>query len=417
MTSFWHAALVAVAQVIEANSGLTLQQAIDEGLRKEPALRAARLEIDAARGERQQAAQRPNPMVSIGQREQLGGMDRQTSIEVDLPLDLFRRRARLETADRTIEVTAASIHDQERLLAAAIRDRYGEALVAQRRLDIMDALLGANRTTVDLLRRRVAEGAVPPLDHDIALVELRRLEGERELAAGRFATALNDLKQLLGRPPSAGLTLQTPLAVVVQEWGSVAVPASTAARADVRQAAAEVAVARARTREAALERKPEVGVFASYMRMREGFPQLGVGASGQLEPIEGVFHNLAGGIRVSIPLFNRGQGLIAAAQAREHAASIRLSARELAATTEVVTATARLEAARRAASAYSDEARALAQRNLDVIRETYTLGRATLFDVLNEQRRFLDFEAAFTDTLAELFSAHAALRRATGELK
>lgn len=403
--------------VIDPDKGLTLEEAIAEGLKAEPEIAAARLEIDAARGERRQAALRPNPMISFDQREQVRGMDRQTSIELELPLDAFKRGPRIAAADRMIEVTQASVLERERLLAAAIRDRYGEVLTSLRRLEIADAVLTANRTTYELLRSRAAEGAAPPLERDIALVELRRLLGDRELAAGRLLTGLADLNQLLGRPPASVLTLRAPLEAVV--WAPpVTVPQAAAAeRADVREAAAQVSLAQARVLEAAQERKPEVSLFGSYMRMNQGFPQQGFGATGRLEPVQGVFHNLAGGVRLSVPIFNRGEGMAIAAQARERAAAERLRARHLAVATEVAAATARVEAARAAMSTYSDDTRALAQRNLEVVRETYALGRATLFDVLSEQRRFLEFEAAHTEALAEMFSARAALRRAMGEVK
>ena len=51
------------------------------------------------------------------------------------------------------------------------------------------------------------------------------------------------------------------------------------------------------------------------------------------------------------------------------------------------------------------------------MRETYTLGRVALFDVLNEQRRYLEFESSYTDALAELFAAVTALRGATGDIR
>jgi outer membrane protein TolC len=94
-----------------------------------------------------------------------------------------------------------------------------------------------------------------------------------------------------------------------------------------------------------------------------------------------------------------------------------VQARRLGASAEVAQARARLDAARRTLAAYSGETRVVARRNLDVVRETYTLGRATLFDVLNEQRRYLEFEGGYLDALAETFSSQNDLRRALGEGK
>jgi outer membrane protein TolC len=108
---------------------------------------------------------------------------------------------------------------------------------------------------------------------------------------------------------------------------------------------------------------------------------------------------------------------VTAARARQQGASHALDARRLAAEAEVAAAHARDAAARRALALYSADARGLARRNLEVVREAYQLGRATLFDVLNEQRRFLDFESGYTDALAEAFASRTALQRATGVVR
>jgi outer membrane protein TolC len=89
----------------------------------------------------------------------------------------------------------------------------------------------------------------------------------------------------------------------------------------------------------------------------------------------------------------------------------------LAAASDVAAAQARDAAARRALALYSTDARTLARQTLDVVRETYQLGRATLFDVLNEQRRYLEFENGYTDALAEAFASRTALQRATGVVR
>ena len=83
-------------------AGLTIAQATAMGLQQEPGLREVRTAIDAARGERQQAGRRPNPSVSAERREEMGGGDNQTMIGIELPLDLFRRPARIAVADRIV---------------------------------------------------------------------------------------------------------------------------------------------------------------------------------------------------------------------------------------------------------------------------------------------------------------------------
>ncbi|HEX7779543.1 MAG TPA: TolC family protein, partial [Vicinamibacterales bacterium] len=163
-------------QYVDPVNGLSLEQAIARALEQEPSLRAARSEIDIARGMRMQASLRPNPTVSFERREEPAGTDNQTMVAVEWPLDLFRRSGRVAVADREVGVSELAVADRERLLAAEVRMRYGAVVGAVRDLAILDQLFAATRRQHELLRSRVEEGATPPLERDLLDVELRRLE-------------------------------------------------------------------------------------------------------------------------------------------------------------------------------------------------------------------------------------------------
>jgi cobalt-zinc-cadmium efflux system outer membrane protein len=197
-------------------------------------------------------------------------------------------------------------------------------------------------------------------------------------------------------------------------------PASVATvtpRPDVLEADARVTLADARIDRARREGRVDISLFGSYMRMDAGFPQQAFGATGELERVRGRFNYVAGGAMVTMPLFNRNQGQIAAARAERSGAQARREATELAARTEIAAARARDAQAQRAVSLYAGGIRTLARRNLDVVRETFDLGRATVFDVLAEQRRYLDVEQAYANALREAWEARAVLKRALGDTK
>ena len=151
------------------------------------------------------------------------------------------------------------------------------------------------------------------------------------------------------------------------------------------------------------------------MRMDAGFPQQGFGPAGALERVRGQFHYVAAGATVMLPVFNRNQGQVAAARAEQSGAEARREAAALAARAEVAAAQARDTQARRAVGLYTGGVRALARQNLEVVRQTFDLGRATVFDVLTEQRRYLEVEQAYTTALREAWEARAALKRALGD--
>lgn len=410
----------AAARFLDPVSGVTLAQAIAQAAEREPGLRAVRSDIDVARGMRLQAGLRPNPTISFAQQTEPAGTDAQTRIDVQWPLDLFRKTGRVNAAERELEATERDTTDRERLLISDVRMKFGEVLTAVRELSISDELVAATVRQHELMTARALEGAAPTLERDMVRVELQRLEADRILQAGHAEHALIELKRLLGLAADVPLVLREDLEQLVREdTASVLPQASTPAgpRADVEAAEARVRLADARIDEAHRQSRFDMSVFGMYMRTDAGFPQRGFGPQNALERVRGVFHYLAAGVMVSVPVGDRGQGAVATAQARRVGAQAGLEAARLTAQAEVAAARAREEHARRALAVYDTQTRALARQNLDVVGQTYELGRMTLLDVLTERRRFLETERAYTQALREAYDARQALRQALGDVR
>ncbi len=410
-----------IGTYIDDVGGMTLDEAIARALGQEPLLRASRAQVDVARGLREQAALRPNPAISFFQQQEPSGSDNQTRIELQWPMDLFRKSGRVGVADREIEVAQHAAANRERTLAADVRMKYGEVMAAVRALTVTEQLLAATSRQRLLITSRVEQGVAPPLDRDMLRVEVQRLEADRLLQAGAADRQLFELKRLLGMEAEAPLRLRESLEELVRRDQSATSAAdnarTVATRADVLEAAARVRVGTAQVDRAQREGRPDISVFGMYMRMNSGFPQQGVSPTGSLEPIRNVFHYVSAGAMVTLPLQNRNQGTVAAAEADRVAANAQLEATRLNAQSEIAAARSRDRRARQAWEAYSGDAVRLAAQNLDVIRQTYELGRETLLDVLNEQRRYLEVERAYTDVLREAFEARQALRAALGEVR
>jgi len=408
------------SRYVDSIAGLTLERAIAQALEQEPTLRAFRTEVDVARGVRLQAELRPNPAVSFAQQNEPGGTDRQTRVEVEWSLDLFRKAGRVAVAEREIEATRQATADRERLLAADVRMKYGEVVAVIRELTVTDDLVTATSRQHDLISARVEQGATPPLERDMLRVELQRLQSERLLQAGHVEHAMIDLKRLLGLPADEALKLRDTLEQLVHREAELPLRSDAAivsSRPDVQEAEARVLVADARIDRARRDGRFDMSLFGMYMRMDAGFPQRGFSADSDLERVRGVFHYVAGGAMVTVPLRNRNQGEVAAAQAQRAGAAATLEATQLTAQTEIAAAHARDEHARRAVAVYTSQARTLARQNLEVVGQTYELGRARVFDVLAEQRRYLDVERAYTNALREAYEARQALRRALGDVR
>lgn len=226
------------------------------------------------------------------------------------------------------------------------------------------------------------------------------------------------LKPLLAMGPGEPLLLRDSLESLT---AAIVIPRADAAvadsRSDVQQAEARVALADARVDQAQREGRTDLSLFGTYMRMDNGFPQRGFGPNGGLERVRGRFDYVAIGAAITLPLLNRNQGRVAAARAERLAAEARREAVERAAGAETAAADARNARAQQAVQGYRDGVRGLARRNLDVVRQTFDLGRATVFEVLAEQKRWLEVEQGYTEALREAWEARVALTRARGETK
>ena len=144
--------------------------------------------------------------------------------------------------------------------------------------------------------------------------------------------------------PGATLMVRDTLEdVVLRESAAAALPAAEVTslieqRADVRESAAQVEIAGAKIERAEREGRFDVNLFANYSRMNSGFPQLGVAPTGGLTPIRSVFHYVAAGAMVTVPLRNRNQGELAAARAEQSGAALTHEAARLTAETELAAA-------------------------------------------------------------------------------
>ena len=407
----------AKAQEVSSGEDLTLAQAVALALSREPSLRAVNADVEMMRGMSVQAGLRPNLTTSIEHRREPGGTDSATEVGIEWPLELSRRGPRVAAA--AADVTAAESEEAEarRKLIGDVATAYGEAAVAARELAITDEVLAAISKQLELLRARAAQGSAPTLDRDVVDVEFRKMQAERSVKGGRADRTVIRLKRLLGMSPEAPLRISQSLEELVAAGATLPDTATDplAARPDVRAAQERVRAAEERIETARSEGSPDVTIFGSYMRMDSGFPQLAFGAGGGLERVRAQFNYVSAGAMVTVPLWNRQQGAVAAATAAHAAAVARADAARLTAASEVAEARVRFDQARRAVSLYQDGVRPLARHNFDTVSETYALGRATVFDVLAEQRRYLETERGYTEALSEAFASRVGLERATGD--
>ncbi len=380
-------------------------------------LMAVRQEIAAARGLLTQTRLRPNPGLdfTIGTGRPLGSPgERAIEIGYAHTFELGGKRDRRIDVGRVgVEIAELQVADRERLLKADVKVRYAEALAAGRNLEMLGELSELTGRTYRVAQQRVAEGEAAPLERALLQVEAGRLTADRLLAASAGARAVAGLKLVAGldltellalrgelRAPSVALSMDEAIAIALAER-----PDLKAARAEEERANAELGLARA-------ERVPDVIGVARYGRVESQFPQFGTTSTGQLAPLRDTDHILTLGVSIPLAFANRNQGNIETSTARRQAATLRRQFVEQSVRTEVTAAYTQYVAASQALAAFGQDVVNQSQETITIIRTSYDLGEVQLLDLLQEQRRLLETQRAYTEILKEHYVARAALEAA-----
>jgi cobalt-zinc-cadmium efflux system outer membrane protein len=404
-----------VSRYLDQTAGMTADEAVKYALEHNAELEAVRKEIDAAKAMVKQARLRANPMLDVeGKRQFPPGRDNTVMAGVTVPLELNGRvPTRIFVAEREVEVREREFANRERLLAGEVRMKFGEALAQALKLSFTDQLVEANQRSLNLIAARVNEGATPPLEQNMALVELNRLKSMRETVEGKVEVAMLELRNLIGMPPEQPLRLKGDFDRLIDQLPAIADETVRALRdrPDLQAFRANETLAAARIDQARAEGRWDASVIAGYERMHAGFPQFGTDDHGALAPIESNFHYLKFGVSILLPVRNKNQGAIEAAVAETDAAKSRREFAELTVRREVAVAYAQYERAVKAEEIFRVGARDPAQANLDVVRQTYELGSKTLIDYISEQRRFIELENDFIDAQLAIYNARVEIQR------
>jgi outer membrane protein, heavy metal efflux system len=401
---------------LDSVNGKTVDELVAHALANNAELAAMRKEAEAGEALLRQAGYRPNPTLEVTGARQIGGADNNVMVQGELPLELRgRRSARIRAAARELEIRQQAAAERERQLASEVRAKFGEALAAALKLQFTEHITESARENYELVAAKVTEGRTPPLEQNMESVELNRMRAERETAEGSVEMRMFELRNLIGVAPEEPLKLRDEFASLLgpvppQE---IATARALQTRPDLAGARAVEQLAIARIEQARAEGRIDADVMLGYQRMKSGFPLLGIEEStGALLPIDSKFHFFTFGIRLNLPVRNRNQGMIAAAQLESDAARSRREFGELTVKREIASAYARYNRALRAMEIYRVGVRDQAADNLDVVRQTYELGSKTLLDYIAEHHRYTDTEKGYIDAQLEVYLARVEILRA-----
>ena len=403
---------------VDSIGGMTADQAVAYALEHNGEFLAMKSEVNAASALVKQAGLKANPMFEVNGSKQINGADNTLMASVSLPLELGgRRNARVSVAERELEMREEMLADKERVLSADVRSKFGVALAQVYKLGLLeDQLVSADRG-YELVAARVADGSAAPLDRNMVLVEVNRLKSMREANAGKVDIAMLELRNAVGKGPEEPLKLRGSFDELIGQLPPMAesIEQALKSRPDLQYARSAVRLAEAQIEQARIEAKPDATVSAGYQRMATGFPLNGLNNQGSLMPIMSTFQSLTFGVSVSLPVRNKNQGNIEATIAAADAAKQRAQFMELTVRREVASAYAKYSSAARAMEIFRTGVQDQSKGNLTAVKRTYELGARTLIDYLTEQRRFIETESGFIDTVLETYQARVDVDRTAVE--
>ena len=405
-----------VGQYFDPASGVTADEAVALALARNGELLAMRKELEAAHALVKQAGTRANPRLDVSGAKAVNTADNQLMVEGMLPLELGgRRAARVRVAEAQVEVREAALAERERALAAEVRVRFGEALAEILKLGVTEDLLLNSQKGYRLIVARVLEGRTAPLEQNVVLVEVNRLRSMHEAVRGGVEVALLELRNLMGAEPDEPLKLRGDFDNLIDALPALAEATARALseRPELRAARAAESLAEARVEEARASGRADAEVRAGYQRMRSGFGVSGIDNAGRLAPIDETFNFVTFGVSVTLPVRDKNLGALEASLAEAEAAKRRREFMELTVRREVAAAVARFEASARASEIYRVGVRGQAGQNLTVIRKTYELGSKSLLEYIAEQRRYIELESDYINSLLETYRARVEVARTT----
>lgn len=362
-----------------------------------PSVSAARREVEASAGERQQAGLLPNPELALLVEDERRAF-RTTTTQLNIPLELGgKRAARMEEAERTTELARATLAGAQADLRADLVAAFFRVLVAQERVTLAAASAGLAATGADLTARKVTAGKISPVDETRARVEqanaaLELAEAQAELQTARQSLASFWGSAELAYPEVRGDLDAWPERPGVQQLlaGLDASPALMASRLEFERRQAGVAVERSK-------QYPDLTLNVGAKRLNE------------TQITQAIV-----GITVPLPLFDRNQGRLQAASSRAAKAEDELRAARTRLTNDVQQASSRLARARASAETLKTTILPAAQQAHEAATRGFEAGKFGFLDVLDAQRSLLQARVRYVDVVTSAYQAATAIDRLLG---
>lgn len=375
-----------------------------QALARHPAIARAAADVDAARGRASQMGAWSNPVIG-GSAEELrprespsgsfGGFVQQT-----IPLGGKLSSARA-LGNRDVEVAEAALVSARQMVLASVRERYYRVLVADERVAVTTRLSDLAAETAVIAKQLFNVGIADQPDVLTSEAEAARARADLSVVSVRRVSAWQQLASAVADPSLKPQTLTAKISDALRPFDRDVALASVLAESGMLQEAARAsASAKAAVDVERRVTRPDLFVRADAGRNRElnggraiG-PQFGVEAG------------------ISIPLFNRNRGGIAAATARVVSADAFVEDVRLHLADRFATVFAEYEGARTTVETYRADVLPRVERAFELQLAKYREMAAAYPAVLQAQRTLFEMTEQYLDAVDRAWMASSALRSA-----
>ena len=384
---------------------VTLEELERMAADRNPTLAQAEASVRAAEGRRRQAGAFPNPVIGyfgeeLAFRDTGSAGEHGLFVEQTIPLGGKLSKAK-RVFEREREQAEAIAEAQRFRVVNSVRALYFEALGAQQLVELRADLADLAREAVEITKELYNVGQADRPDQLEIEIEAERAEIEMLRAQGDWEQAWRALGAMVGnpelRPARLGGSLDAGDAALDQEQLLATLlrdsPELRAARAGVERARAEVSRQRA-------ARVPDLFVQGGVGYNNERLETDGrkVGAEGRIE------------VGVSVPIFNRNRGGIAAAEAELALAERELDRLQLSLRTRMASSFREYRGARTVVEKYRTQVIPRARQAYEMYLSNFRQMAAAYPQVLIAQRTLFQVEVEYARALVELRRTAAGLR-------
>ena len=387
----------------EPTGPLTLSQALGLALLHNPDLTSFSYDVRAAEAAMLQASKLPNPELGVEVEGYDYGGTELDAAEATIALgQLFelggKRRWRMRLAEAEGELAGWDYETQRLGVISSTAQRFMDVVAAQRRVELANAIVELSEKTHRAVSERVGAGKEPPLQSAKTEAELEMSRLEAQDAQTGVDVARSALAVMWAAERPAFEMAEGDLDAVME-----AIPPLSAFRSRL---ALNPALARweseLRLREAAVSsekaaRVPDVEAAIGLQHYEEDRSQ-----------------TLAFGIGIPLPLFDRNQGNIAAAEQTLARSLSDYAATESSLAAELAEAHAELTAAHRKAMMLRSKVVPTMTRAYEAAHEGYQQGKFAFLDMLDSQRGLIEANGKLVDALADYHTALVAVQGIIG---